>query len=404
MSQAQVSPTPLISNRVLSLCLSHFRNYHSARIEVQENLIVLIGPNGAGKTNVLEAISLLTPGRGLRRAELTELDNMQDYALWAVAAEISGAQGEAAIGTGRDNPLPLGEGRVRGESDGSIALTPTLSQREREKRIVKIDGKVARSQNDLARFFAALWLTPQMDTLFIEGGSARRKFLDRMVYSFDSEHASRINAYEYAMRERNRLLAEGRADPMWLSALEQKMAEQGIAIAVARSHAVEELNRAMQLSNSSFPKAVLALKGAVEEALAGSSALKAEEKFGELLAQSRPQDAAAGRTLSGVHRTQLEVIHLAKNMPAERCSSGEQKALLVSMVLAQARAGAAWHGRVPALLLDEVAAHLDATRRSELFTELSTTGAQCWLTGTDREIFQGIKAQFLCVESGAIKT
>jgi DNA replication and repair protein RecF len=365
---------------VTRLTLTHFRNYHSARIEADARPVVLIGPNGAGKTNILEAISLLTPGRGLRRAALSDMDNIEDHETWAVAAEIVGSQGQLLIGTGRD---------VKNSEDS-------------DKRIVKIDGKTSRGQAGLAKIFAALWLTPQMDNLFIEGGTARRKFLDRLVYSFDPEHASRVNAYELAMRERNRLLSEGRGDAAWLAALEQKMAEQGVAITVARTHGAEGLSRAVQLSRHSFPQARLSLSGTVEMMLAEGSALTAEEKFREALAANRAQDAAAGRALIGAHRSQVEVMHMEKNMPAERCSTGEQKALLVSIILAQARAGAAWHGSVPVLLLDEVATHLDPIRRGELYAELAEIGAQTWITGTDAEIFKGLEAKLFRIKNGEI--
>ncbi len=383
MQQAQQTLSQTVTrNFVKSLTLSHFRNYLSARIECGENSIVLVGPNGAGKTNILEAISLLTPGRGLRRAKLSEIDSMHARAPWAVASELYGAQGTVSVGTGR-NP-----------EDNESA----------DKRIVKIEGKISRGQTELSRVFAALWLTPQMDNLFIDGGTARRKFLDRLIYSFDADHASRLNAYESAMRERNRLLQTGNADALWLSALEQKMAEQGVAIAVARQHGVEGLNNAVQLSEHSFPKVQITLSGLVEIALIHGSALMAEEKFRETLEAGRGQDAAAGRTLSGIHRSEMEVLHVEKNMPAEHCSTGEQKALLVSIILAQARAGAAWHGSVPVLLLDELVTHLDLTRRTELFAELASINAQCWLTGTDAEIFAGFNGRILKVEKGSIST
>jgi DNA replication and repair protein RecF len=370
-----------IRNHVKSLSLTHFRNYHNARIETDGLPVVLTGPNGAGKTNVLEAISLLSPGRGLRRATLGDMDNMSDHAPWVVSCEAFGAQGEVNIGTGHD-PDDEGAG---------------------DKRIVRIDGKTLRGQAELTRVFSVLWLTPQMDNLFLEGGTARRRFLDRLVYSFEPEHASHVNAYEQAMRERNRLLSEGKTDPLWLAALEQKMAEQGIAIAVARQHAAERLDNALLQAKGSFPKAVITLSGAVEAALVQGSALAAEDAFRGMLASARLQDAQAGRCSVGTHRTAVEVMHLEKNLPAERCSTGEQKALLVSIILAQATAGAMWHANVPVLLLDEVATHLDATRRRELFEALSDTGAQCWLTSTDREIFSGFDARFLGVEDGNIR-
>jgi DNA replication and repair protein RecF len=293
---------------------------------------------------------------------------------------VDGLQGLVQIGTGRDPD---------GESDSN-------------KRIVRMDGKNVRAQSDLAKVFAVLWLTPQMDNLFIEGGTARRKFLDRLVYSFDDEHASRVNAYETAMRERNRLLAAERADPLWLSALEQKMAEQAVAITVARQQAVEGVMAAMECAHPLFPKAHIYLSGTVEQLLQTQSALNAEETLRALLVQGRGQDAQAGRTLTGVHRSQLEVVHVQKNMPAERCSTGEQKALLVSIILAQANAGSIWHGRVPVLLLDEVSTHLDVMRRNALYEALTASGAQCWLTGTDEGLFDGFEAQRVQVDAGRL--
>ncbi len=380
--QALVSPDSVVKTHITSLSLAFFRNYDASRIEVENAAsVVMIGANGAGKTNLLEAISLLTPGRGFRRAAIADINNATTRLPWAVSAELYGMQGHVQVGTGRDPE----------------------SAEDSTKRIVRIDGKNAKAQTDLAKVFSALWLTPQMDNLFIEGGTARRKFLDRLVFSFDDEHATRMNAYELAMRERNRLLSQGMADPVWLSALEQKMAEKSIAIAAARQHAVEGLMVAMQHAAHPFPKAAMSLVGVVENLLATYSAMEAEEQFKAMLAQNRGLDAHAGRALVGVHRTQINVLHIEKNMEAERCSTGEQKALLVSLILAQASACASWHGRVPVLLLDEVATHLDITRRNALYEALSSTGAQCWLTGTDRDTFEGFAAQCFAVDAGKIR-
>lgn len=380
MTQTQPLPDTVTRNVVRSLSLSHFRNYHSARVEAESGPVLLIGPNGAGKTNILEAISLLTPGRGLRRTKLAELDNMQDAQPWAVAAEITGPMGESMIGTGRD-----------------------AENTDTDKRVVRIDGKTSKGQSELVRYFSALWLTPQMDTLFIEGGTARRKFLDRLVYSFDAEHASRLNAYEFSMRERNRLLQAGRAEPAWISALEHKMAEQAVAITAQRQHTIEGLTNAMHLAQDSFPQAQLTLGGAVEKLLSENAAVTAEEKFRALLEANRQQDGFSGRCQAGVHRSEISVRHMEKNLPAESCSTGEQKILLLSIVLAQARAGALWHGLIPVLLFDEAATHLDARHRQHLFAELEHLRAQAWLTGTDKEIFEGISGQFLWINSGTIK-
>ena len=356
--------------QVKTLSLTNFRNYKQARIEVGDRPVILVGENGAGKTNILEAISLLTPGRGIRRAKLLDIDNAGNA--WGINAEIIGINGAATIGTGR------------------------APDSDTDKRLVKIDGKLNRGQAELGKHFACLWLTPQMDNLFIEGGTARRKFLDRLVYSFDSEHASRINAYDFAMRERNKLLQNGVRDAHWFIALENKMSEYGVAIAGARRHTLKYLTDAMELISPSFPHAKIALSGTVED-----NNMSAEE-FNSSLANNRHIDAGAGRTLIGVHRTQVEVSHIAKNMAAENCSTGEQKALLISIVLAQAKAGATWHKIVPVLLLDEIVSHLDLARRNALFAELTSISAQAWLTGTDAELFAGIDGEIIRVKAGEL--
>jgi DNA replication and repair protein RecF len=371
---------------VSTLSLSNFRNYAYSRLEVTPAPVVLTGRNGAGKTNILEAISLLTPGRGLRRARLSEIDSREQAGLpWAVAATINGREGEIKIGTGRD---------------------PESSDDNPDKRITKIDGKIVKGQTELARHFSMVWLTPQMEQLFQESASTARKFFDRLVYSFDAEHASRVNEYDYAMRERNRLLQMERADSTWLDALEQTMAETGAAIAQARILTSEHINHAIHQSALSFPKAHIHIEGFIERKLeAGQSAVDVEDEFKALLRQSRGQDRATGRTLSGTHRSEMQVTHIEKQMPAESCSTGEQKAMLLSIVLAQARSGARWHGITPVLLLDEVVAHLDATRRLELFDEICQIGAQAWMTGTDPATFAalGSRAQFFSVSNASLE-
>ncbi len=373
-------PAKTAPQEIHTLSLHHFRNYASARIEPEKKLIVLSGHNGAGKTNILEALSLLTPGRGLRKAKLNELDCITLQQPWAIAAQINGMQGRAQIGTGR------------AEEEGI------------DKRLIKIDGKIA-PQTHLAKHLSMLWLTPQMEQLFLEGASAGRKFLDRLVYTFDPEHATRINAYELVMRDRNKLLETGGGDNFWLESLEQKMAEYAAAIAVARLTAIEQINHTMQQSSLSFPKAQLAVEGFMENRFqAGESSLSAEQAMRQTLATGRARDAAAGRALEGVHRSELKVFHVEKRMPAESCSTGEQKALLLSIVLSQARTTALKKGLVPVLLFDEVAAHLDGIRRLELFEEICQIGAQTWMTGTDANLFLDLKgkATFFHVENGKI--
>lgn len=378
-----------------SLSLHNFRNYQQARIDVSPDPVVLFGHNGAGKTNLLEALSLLAPGRGLRRAKIADFipssaasadhsdaaENIFSNS-WAVVAYVNGRQGEAMIATGKDQ-----------------------HSAEQEKRALKIDGKPARIQADLARHMSIIWLTPQMEQLFIEGTSEGRKFLDRLVYSFDCDHASHVHAYEQAMRERNRLLYENKNDHNWLLALEKTMAEKATIIASARLATVQHLNHAIDNSAHSFPKPHIAVRGTVEDELAnGKTALDAENSFLDRLKNARIADKEAGRALSGAHRSELIVIHREKNRLASLCSTGEQKALILSIILAQSRAGALWNETVPLILLDEVVAHLDARKRIELFEEICHNKSQTWMTGTDRSLFAGIekKAQFFEVKNGML--
>jgi len=370
--------------------LTDFRGYGAARLQVSPAPAVLFGPNGAGKTNLLEALSFLAPGRGLRRARLGEIDRRRrtpEGALgdpaggaWAIHAQLEMPSGALEIGTGRD------------------------ASEAGERRILLIDGESAKSQTALARHLGVVWLTPAMDRLFVEGGSARRRFLDRLVYCFDAEHAQRVSAYEQAMRERSRLLRDGPMDASWLSALEETMAATGIAIAAARRETVARLDQASAEGIGPFPAARLALEGEAEALLERLPALDAEEEVRVRLGELRRHDAEAGVTLLGPHRSDLVVRHAGTGMPASEGSTGEQKALLISLVLAHARLQAALKGRAPLLLLDEVAAHLDPTRRGALFGEILRLGAQAWLTGTDAGLFEGLRgrAQFFSVADAAL--
>lgn len=364
---------------ISSLSLHHFRNYESARIEVGAMPVILCGENGAGKTNILEALSLLAPGRGLRRARLSEMDNAKNGRAWTLSAHIRGQQGEAQIGTAR------------------------AEEENTDKRMVKIDGKPCPHAR-LSEHLAMLWLTPQMEHLFYEGASAGRKFLDRLAYGFDAAHATQVGEYEFAMRERNKLLETG-GDARWLDTLEQTMAKTAVAIASARLATVSNINTTMEASPLSFPKARLTVEGLAENRLAaGDPAAQVEEALRHTLEKGRARDAAAGRALEGAHRSELKVFHREKNAAAESCSTGEQKAILLSIVLAQARFSALEKRVVPVLLLDEVAAHLDAIKRFELFEEICQIGTQAWMTGTDAGLFKELKgkAQFLKVENGTI--
>ena len=365
------------------LRLSNFRSYAAAELETDGRPVVLTGANGAGKTNLLEAISYLVPGRGLRGARLSEVDRQPPEAEtgpetgpWAVSAEVVTPAGPRQLGTGRD---PAATGR--------------------ERRLVKVDGSLVSSQQALGDVLGAVWLTPQMDRLFLEGASGRRRFLDRLVLSFDPAHAGRITAYEHALRERARILRGdgGPADPDWLAALEETMAERGIAVAAARRDLVGRLAAACAEAEGAFPRAGLGLAGDVEAWLAEAPALEAEDRFKAALAASRRKDAETGGAALGPHRSDLAVRHLARRMPAAQCSTGEQKALLISIVLAHARLVALERGQPPLLLLDEIVAHLDAQRRAALYGALLSLRAQAWMTGTDSGLFDDFGAAALFV-------
>ncbi|UTW55316.1 DNA replication/repair protein RecF [Kordiimonas sp. SCSIO 12610] len=378
---------------VSNLTVSNFRSYGHAKLGTDPSLPlkVLTGPNGAGKTNLLEAISFLSPGRGMRRASLNDITRHGSSAPWAVAAQVSVSNDTVKIGTGLDP-------NTFNQSDAH------------NKRIAKQDGEILKNSNQLGDLWSILWLTPQMDRIFIEGPSSRRRFLDRLVLGLYPDHSRETSAYERTMRERNKLISEqgSRADSAWLSALEAKMAEHGVAVAIKRLDFAGQL--AGQLSsqeNGPFPVATLAIDGWVEGLLAdGYSAVDAETAFKDRLKSARSQEIALGKSASiGVHKTDLIVTHQSKNMPAELCSTGEQKALLIALIIANAKLQSMLRGQAPIMLLDEVAAHLDTDRRLGLFEILSDLGSQCWLTGTDRSIFDGIEKQteFYTIQDGKIQ-
>jgi DNA replication and repair protein RecF len=368
---------------VTRLVLTDFRNYREARLTLGSEPVVLTGPNGAGKTNLLEAVSFLAPGRGLRGAKLSEIDRRQAPGCedpapgWAVAAVVATGRGTLRVGTGRDG--------LAGE-----------------RRTVRIDGEPIRSQAALGERLGLVWLTPSMDRLFVEGPGGRRRFLDRLVLGLDPGHASHVAAYEHALRERSRLLRDGPADPAWLAALEGVMAERGVAVAAGRREAVQRLDRVCAEAEGPFPRARLTLVGMVEDWLGAMPALAAEERLAAALAANRQSDAQAGGTLLGPHRSDLAVGLAEKGIAAELASTGEQKALLISILLAHAKLQRALRGEPPLLLLDEIAAHLDTSRRAALFEELLRLDGQAWLTGTDAALFTPLRhrAQFLSVHDG----
>ncbi len=347
------------------LTLTDFRNHQAATLEPGETFNVLTGENGAGKTNILEAVSLLVPGRGLRGAALSDIGRSNGPGGFAVAGRL----GDVDIGT------------------GALPATP-------ERRAVRINGAPC-SANALSEWLSIVWLTPAMDRLLMEAAGERRRFLDRLVLALEPGHAHHTARYEAAMRQRNRLLGEGRpADPEWLGALETQMAEHGAVIAKARANLIAALNRRIAISpDGPLARARLELSGWLETG-----------RLRDELGLARARDASAGRTLSGPHRTDLVVTHLAKGQPAARCSTGEQKALLLGIVLAHADLVAEQAGRRPILLLDEVAAHLDPVRRSALFDRLDGGGGQVWMTGTEPGLFAdlGVGARWFQVEDGEV--
>ena len=371
------------ADAVLRLTLDAFRCYDRLRVEPGAGPIVLCGPNGAGKTALLEAVSMLAPGRGLRRAAPADLARRpRDGAAtrpWSIAAQAACADGDVDIGTGQD---PEGG----------------------ERRVVRIDGRPARGQKALAERLAIAWATPEQDRLFLDGPSGRRRFLDRLVLGFAPGHAAELAAYEHCMRERARLLAEGKGDDSWLGALEDGMARHGIAVAATRAAIVARLDAAAASGGGAFPAARLALEGDSDRMLRAMPALEAEERLRAALAATRGADAAHGGAAHGPHRSDLRVRFAQKDIAAEEGSTGEQKALVLSIVLANARALAAERGRPPVLLLDEVVAHLDRARRAAFADEACALGAQAWLTGTDEDLFQGLRgrAQFFRILDSSV--
>lgn len=347
---------------VATLTLSHFRSHRRTRLAFDGRPVAIFGPNGAGKTNLIEAVSLLSPGRGLRRAATDEIIRKPEAIGWKVTADVAG------------------EGLAH-----EIALTAEPGQ----PRVTLIDGKPA-AQTVLARLLRIVWLVPAQDRLWIEGADGRRRFLDRIALSFAPDHAEAALNYEKAMRERNRLLKDAVADPRWYGALEAQMAEAAAILTANRRDAIARIMAAQQGAATAFPAADLVLE---------TDDLTTPEDHAAAFADSRARDMAAGRSLIGPHRADLVATYVDKAMPAAQCSTGEQKALLISLILANARALKAETGAAPLVLLDEVAAHLDAGRRAALFDEICALGAQAWMTGTGPELFTelGARAQHLAV-------
>jgi len=370
------------------LTLSNFRSYHAAQVQLDRaGPVVLTGANGIGKTNLVEAVSLLAPGRGLRRATMEELAFSEGDGAWAVSAEIEGMLGLATLGTGIDPPA--GEESV-----------PT--------RKCRIDRESVGSATAFADHLRVVWLTPAMDPLFNGPASERRRFLDRLVLAVDAQHSSRVAALERSLRSRNRLLEDSPGDSHWLDAVEHETAEVAVAVAAGRAETAKRLSAALEASRDTareFPLAQIALQGWMEQLLPDHSAVEIEDRYRSLLKDNRARDAAAGRTLDGPHLSDLVVSHASKNIPAADASTGEQKALLIRLVLAHASLIKQMTGFAPLLLLDEVVAHLDPSRRAALYDALSLLGAQVWMTGADPAAFGDIvgRAQVFLVRGGMVE-
>ena len=370
------------------LTLTNFRSYHAAQVALDRaGPVVLTGANGAGKTNLIEAISLLAPGRGLRRATMEELAFTEGDGAWAVSAEIEGMLGLATLGTGIEPPA-------------NDEATPA--------RRCRIDRESVGSATAFADHLRVVWLTPAMDPLFNGPASERRRFLDRLVLAVDAQHSSRVAALERSLRSRNHLLEDSPGDSHWLDAIEHETAEVAVAVAAGRAETVTRLSAALAAARAQapeFPQAEIELQGWMERLLPDHTAIEIEDRYRTLLKDNRARDAAAGRTLDGPHLSDLAVRHSSKNIPAADASTGEQKALLIRLVLAHAGLIKQMTGFAPLLLLDEVVAHLDPARRAALYDALSSLGAQVWMTGADPAAFGDIigRAQVFVVRNGVVE-
>ena len=372
MERQQVAPDRPASAHLTSLSLRNFRNYEECRVRIDAANVLLLGENGAGKTNLMEAVSLLAPGRGLRRARAEHLprqDSGSDH--WAVSADLWSGGELVRIGTG-----------VLAEGDGA-------------RRVMRRDGQTV-AQTEIGRLVSVSWLTPRMDGIFIDSPGARRRFLDRLVIAFDAAHIGRTNRYEKLLRERAALLAEGRSDEAWFGAIESSLAEAAIAVTAARQALMVDLNAEAADGWFDFPGVRLALDGLVEDWLAEGSALQAEDRYVSLARQRRQ---AGDQTLVGPHVSDMSAVNSHTGAPAHLASTGQQKALLVAVVLAHARLQARRLGRPPLLLLDDVVAHLDVARRGALFEAVGAVGAQAWFSGTDQNDFAGLDAQPLPISA-----
>ncbi|WP_457089611.1 DNA replication/repair protein RecF [Microvirga sp. P5_D2] len=381
-----MSSAPVAASRIARLILQDFRTYASLDLPISRPLVALVGENGAGKTNVLEAISLFMPGRGLRRAELAEMARQSGSGSFAISLTLDAPFGEHRLGTGLEQQ----------------------AENTRASRVCRIDGATASSPTAFAEFLRVVWLTPDLDALFRGPAGDRRRFLDRLVLAVDAEHGTRVNALERALRSRNRVLEENPDDRLWLDALEREVAELAIAVAAARRETVERLAALIletRAEDSPFPFATMGIQGEIDSLVTTLPAVDAEDRYRAILRDNRSRDRAAGRTLVGPQASDLLVRHGPKDIPANTASTGEQKALLIGLVLAHAQLVASMSGIAPFVLLDEVAAHLDPRRRAGLFTALESLGGQVWMTGADPSLFAELegRADVLQVSPGVIE-
>lgn len=387
-----------IKSGVKRLTLADFRNYAYLRINTDLNPVVITGENGSGKTNILEAISFLTPGRGLRSARLADVKRIapclvpDDYiagkTAWAVSSIVCNNNEDYEIGTGIESSFR--------ESDDET--------RSFDRRVVKIDGQKITSQSDLGKYISAIWLTPQMDRMFRGGSQPRRSFLDRLVYAFDIEHAKRTANFEHLYREWFQLIKSGRSDGHWLSSLEENMASVGVAIAAARRELIARLNTfILHEPDDVFPNVELSLEGSIEQMLDSKPAIDVEDYYIGLLQKQR-KNVLYSEYVDGINRTDFKVLYKKKRMPAELCSTGEQKSLLVGIIMAQTKCQTLDKGFAPVLLLDEVAAHLDDAKREALLSKIRELNVQAWITATDPTLFASMRgfAQFLEVKNNTV--
>ena len=376
----------MTSARVRRVKLSNFRSYRAASLTIDAALVVLVGPNGAGKTNLIEALSFLAPGRGLRRATLDEVAFVEGDGSWAVSAQVEGALGLATLGTGIEAPA----------SDDT-----TLTRK------CRVDGEAVSSAAAFADHLGIVWMTPALDGLFAGPASERRRFLDRLVLAVDGAHNGRVSALERALRSRNRLLEQPSPDTHWLDAIEHETADLAVAVAAARAETVRRLAAVLARRkdpSSLFPWADVALNGWIENAVMEQAATEVEDRYRAALRDNRARDAAAGRTTDGPHLTDLDVLHGPKGIAAGDASTGEQKALLIGLILAHAGLVTEMTGTAPLLLLDEIGAHLDPSRRCALYEALGKLGAQVWMTGADPALFAEVAAtaDVFAVTPGAV--